>query len=72
VTLHCQLISGQLVLTWRTGALQSAPTVAGPYTAIVGASSPYTNMPSGDQQYFSVKVQQVIVSNRPDSLTNPG
>jgi hypothetical protein len=57
VTLHSQVVSGQLVLAWTTGTLQSAPAVAGPYTNIIGASSPYTPVPSGDQQYFRVKVQ---------------
>ena len=57
VTLHYQVVSGQLVLAWTTGTLQSAPAVAGPYTNIIGASSPYTPVPSGDQQYFRVKVQ---------------
>ena len=57
VSLHCQVVSGQLVLTWTSGILQSAPTVAGSYTNITGATSPYTLGPSGDQQYFRVKVQ---------------
>ena len=57
VTLHCQVVSGQLVLTWTTGTLQAAPTAAGPYTNIIGAPNPYTLVPSGGQQYFRVKVQ---------------
>jgi hypothetical protein len=57
VTLRYQVVSGQLVLAWTTGTLQSAPTVAGSYTNITGATSPYTLGPSGDQQYFRVKVQ---------------
>jgi hypothetical protein len=57
VILNCQLVGGQLVLTWTNGTLQSAPTITGPFTDISGASSPYTLVPSGDQQYFRVRVQ---------------
>lgn len=57
VTLHYQIVNGQLVLSWTTGALQSAPNVTGPYSDLSAASSPYTNAPSVDQQYFRVKVQ---------------
>jgi hypothetical protein len=47
------------VITWSpsTGTLQSATVVTGPYTAIPGATSPYTNTVSAAQQYFRVKVQ---------------
>jgi len=44
------------VITWPTGNLQSAATPAGPYTTIVGATSPYTNTPTGTQKYFRVQV----------------
>jgi len=57
VTLRCQAVGGQLVLTWTAGTLQSASTVTGPYTDITGASSPYTVGPSSPQQYFRVRVQ---------------
>jgi hypothetical protein len=56
VTLECQSINGQVVLTWTAGTLQSAPAITGPYTDIAGASSPYTLLPSGPQQYFRVRV----------------
>jgi hypothetical protein len=44
----------QIVLTWNNPAfnLQSSTNVAGPYTTISGATSPYTNTPSGKQLYF--------------------
>jgi hypothetical protein len=57
VTLQCQSVSGQLMLTWTAGTLQSAPTVTGTYTNIPNASSPYALVPSSPQQYFRVKVQ---------------
>lgn len=57
VTLHWQLVSGQLVLTWAVGTLQSAPNVTGPYTDMTGVASPYTLVPSSAQQYFRVRVQ---------------
>ncbi|HWX19735.1 MAG TPA: DUF2341 domain-containing protein [Candidatus Binatia bacterium] len=56
LTLQCQTVSGQLVLTWTAGTLQSATTIMGPYTDITGASSPYTLVPSSPQQYFRVRV----------------
>lgn len=57
VTLHCQWISGQLVLTWTTGTLQSAPEITGPYTDISGATNSYTFVPSLARQYFRVRVR---------------
>ncbi|HWF17831.1 MAG TPA: LamG domain-containing protein, partial [Verrucomicrobiae bacterium] len=56
VTLHCQPGNGQLVLTWTTGTLQSAPAVSGPYTDISNATSPYPLVPSGIQQFFRVRI----------------
>ena len=57
VTLYCQVTSGQAVLTWSAGTLQSASQVGGPYSDIPGASPPYTNGISGTQQFYRVKVQ---------------
>jgi hypothetical protein len=57
VTLQCQLVNGQIVLTWTTGTLQSAPAVTGQYSTITGAASPYTLAPLAGQQFFRVKVQ---------------
>jgi hypothetical protein len=57
VTLQCQLVNGQLVLTWTSGTLQSAPTAAGPYTDNISATSPYTLAPSSAQQDFRVRVR---------------
>jgi hypothetical protein len=57
VTLHGELVNGQLRLTWAAGALQSAPAVAGPYADLAGVSSPYLTAPSSGEQYFRVKVR---------------
>jgi hypothetical protein len=57
VTLQCQEVRGQFVLTWTAGTLQSAPAVAVHYKDIADAASPYAFTPSGAQQYFRVKVQ---------------
>jgi hypothetical protein len=45
-----------VVLTWPTGQLQSAPTVAGPYTSVNGATSPYTNSITGTKLFYRVYV----------------
>jgi hypothetical protein len=34
----------QFVLTWSSGTLRSATNVAGPWTPVAGATSPYTNL----------------------------
>jgi hypothetical protein len=49
-----QNINNQLVLTWTNAAflLQSAPTVTGTFTNVLGTTSPYTNPISGAQQFF--------------------
>ena len=58
VSLHSQGTNGQVMLTWSTGVLQSAPAVTGPYTDILPmATSPYTIAPSANQQYFRVRIQ---------------
>lgn len=55
--LYYQIINGQLVLTWTSGILQSAPSVAGPYTDISSATSPYSVTPTLSQQYFRLRMQ---------------
>jgi len=47
---------GKVVVTWPVGTLQSAINAAGPYSTVVGATSPYTNSPSG-QKYYRVQLQ---------------
>ena len=57
VTLHYQGTNGQMMLTWTTGTLQSAPAITGPYTDIPEATSPYIVVPTSEQQYFRIKPQ---------------
>jgi hypothetical protein len=47
----------KVVLTWPFGALQASPAVAGTYTNITAASSPYTNTPAGSALFYRVKIQ---------------
>lgn len=46
-----------ILISWSTGTLQSAPAVNGPYTNITGATSPYTNALSGAQLFFRAHVE---------------
>jgi hypothetical protein len=54
IPIHIQRTNNQMLLTWTNAAfsLQSAPAVAGTFTNIPGAMSPYTNPITGPQQYF--------------------
>jgi len=54
VSLTAQPLGDAIILTWSNPAfaLQAAPSVAGTYTNISGATSPYTNVISGTQKFF--------------------
>jgi hypothetical protein len=54
IPLTIQQVGNSAVLSWTNPAfsLQSASDVAGPYTTISGATSPYTNTITGAQQFF--------------------
>lgn len=56
-TLSHQVLNGELVLSWGAPlfALQTASTVAGPFTTIPSATSPYTNSLTDTQKYFRLK-----------------
>ncbi len=49
--------SGQVVLEWSSGTLQSADTVTGTYLPVAGATSPHTVNPAGAPMKF-YRVQQ--------------
>jgi hypothetical protein len=49
---------GSFVLTYSAGTLVSSSGVAGPYTPVNGASSPYTIPTTGAQQFYQVEVGQ--------------
>ncbi|MHC1762971.1 MAG: LamG-like jellyroll fold domain-containing protein [Verrucomicrobiia bacterium] len=58
VTLAWEASASGLVLTWSAGTLESADTLAGPWTAVTGASAPtYTAPLSGTGKFFRVRVQ---------------
>jgi hypothetical protein len=52
--LNFQWLGNQLVLSWTNAdfGLQSAPDLAGTFTNVLGASSPYTNLSTAGQQFF--------------------
>ena len=57
IPLGYQRIGTNLVLSWNNAAfaLQSATSVTGVYSTIVGATSPYTNPISGPQKFFRLR-----------------
>ena len=48
--------AGQLQLTWSQGTLQSSTNLLGAWSAVVGATSPFTTNLPGSQQFFRVKL----------------
>jgi hypothetical protein len=54
IPLYVQQLGSDLVLTWSNPAfsLALAPHPDGPFTKIIGATSPYTNTPSGTATFF--------------------
>jgi hypothetical protein len=57
VLFSVQMHSGKLILGWPYGVLQSATNVLGPWSAIAGATSPFTNLPAGPEQFYRVQLQ---------------
>jgi O-glycosyl hydrolase len=57
LTLTLQRSGGNFVVSWPFGALQQANSLAGPWAAVPGAASPYTNAPSGQQLFYRVTAQ---------------
>jgi len=55
--LYGKAVNGQLILTWTSAVLQSAPAVTGQYSDVTGATSPYAVTPSLSQQYFRLRMQ---------------
>lgn len=48
--------AGQIEITWSGGALESATSIAGPWSALTGApSSPYRFAPDGSQRFYRVR-----------------
>jgi hypothetical protein len=57
VTLSIARFGGSVVLNWPNGTLQQSTNIAGIYSDVIGATSPYTNSISGPQRFFRVKAQ---------------
>jgi hypothetical protein len=55
-TLSLSVLAGhELSLSWSAGTLQGTTNLSGTWTNVTGATSPYTNAPTGAQQFFRVK-----------------
>jgi hypothetical protein len=46
-----------IVLSWSLGTLQSGPAVNGTYVNVQGATSPYTNIITGNTKFFRLQLQ---------------
>jgi len=57
IPLAYEIIGAKIVLTWTNSVfdLESAATVAGPWTNIASAKSPYTNSTSSGPKYFRLR-----------------
>jgi hypothetical protein len=57
IPLAYEIIGAKIVLTWTNSVfdLETATTVAGPWTNIVGATSPHTNSTSSGPKYFRLR-----------------
>ncbi|HSY19908.1 MAG TPA: DUF4982 domain-containing protein, partial [Candidatus Acidoferrales bacterium] len=57
VNFSAQALSGNFVLNWPYGTLQSATNVSGPWNNVNGATPPFTNIPAGPQQFYRIQLQ---------------
>jgi Bacterial Ig domain len=57
IPLSIAFSGGSVTLSWTNSAfkLQSATSVAGPYSDVLGAASPYTTSTTGTEKYFRLK-----------------
>ena len=57
ISLNIELINNSAVLSWSNPSfnLQTAPTAAGVYTNVPGATSPFTNTSTAPQEFFRLK-----------------
>jgi hypothetical protein len=56
LTLNISLLGGILNITWPYGVLEQADSLAGPWTTIVGATSPYAPSASAPPKFYRVRV----------------
>jgi hypothetical protein len=55
VTLGLTVLTGsKLQMSWTSGSLQSTSNLSGPWTNVLGATSPYTASPTAAQQFYRV------------------
>jgi hypothetical protein len=54
-TLLLTKTGAQIVLTWSVGTLESSTNVNGPYTTVVGATSPYVVTPTGAHMFYRLQ-----------------
>jgi hypothetical protein len=55
-SLSCVRVNNRMVLSWNGNyQLVSSANVAGPYSAVIGASSPYTNSLDQPQRFFGLR-----------------
>jgi hypothetical protein len=52
-----RMSSGNLVFDWPYGTLQSATNISGPWSNVTGATTPFTNLPVGPQQFYRIQLQ---------------
>ena len=45
-----------VIITWQTGALQQAAQITGPWSDVVGATSPRLFSPGGGQSFFRLRL----------------
>jgi hypothetical protein len=57
VRLSVSRSGNDIVLSWPQGILQEAGAVTGTYTNVTGATSPYTNAPTGAAGFYRVLMQ---------------
>jgi hypothetical protein len=57
IPLNIAVLGSSVTLSWTNSVfkLQSATSVAGPYSDVLGAASPYTTSTTGTQKYFRLK-----------------
>lgn len=56
VVLSISRSGGSIILNWPNGTLQQSTNVAGIYGDVIGATNPYTNLMTGAQMFFRVKM----------------
>jgi hypothetical protein len=52
LALGIQRAGDSVVINWPLGTLQQASSVAGPWTTVSNATSPFTNIPSGTDMFY--------------------